>query len=72
MADDRDKEKGGVELKTPLSTQNPWEFVVVAGIIAVVVSYAVANFLGFLQSNPFLRAIGFNRIYTHHRNLGVI
>lgn len=51
MAGDKDKKPappGG-----PLGASNIWEFIFIAGIFIAILSYAAANFLGFLQSsNP--------------------
>ncbi|MFO0718467.1 MAG: hypothetical protein U0522_00330 [Candidatus Paceibacterota bacterium] len=53
MADDKKDKKSAPSDAGPLGASNVWEFLVIAGVLIALLSYAVLNFFGFLQSsNP--------------------
>ncbi len=51
MAGDKDKKPSSAN--NPLGADNIWEFIVIAGVLLAILTYAVAHFMGFLHSsNP--------------------
>lgn len=53
MADDKKDKKSSPPDEGPLGASNVWEFVFIAGILVLILSYVVLHFFGFLRNiNP--------------------
>jgi len=63
MADDKGKKfdpkkpAGGAVSAGPSGASNPWEFLIIAAVLIVLISYAAENFSRFLGSNPLTRSL---------------
>lgn len=60
MAGDK---KESSPLQTPLGAKNPWEFFLIAGILVILLGYAVSNFSDFLGTNPLTRSLRLQQFY---------
>lgn len=66
MADfKKDKKKEPAAELKPLGSSNPWEFLIIAGILIILLSYAVANFSNFLGSNSLTRSLRIDQLLNN-------
>lgn len=61
---DKKKEEGGGAKWGPLETKNPWEFLIIIGIILLLGSALIANVSYFLGTNPLTRSLRLQHLYA--------